>query len=345
MPSALGRKWKRGANKSNLCHGYVIYRMLVTPGDLLRMRLQRINEIGYDREDRYYFVLDDNRLYRRTEAASPPPSPPKPKAKSKKARPANRATKRRRTREAEVFAHSDDDEKHDNEEKDIDASKQDDDGFGGRRWECIAITLSEYQDFLQAIAKSRDLDEKALHKRITDDVLPIIEQAEAYHLRKKQKQEREMMNIQKLATAKRSTRIEAKAEKERHEREVYEAEQKRRSDLAEAEAYQKRQQKMDTDRESRMMTREQRLKEREMKRILHEQELARMSEEEKKADAGESRLSERHLKAEMEKTKKELAALQEEDDWTFDCSKCGQHGANWVGIIDPIDNALLTCLG
>ena len=208
--------------------------------------------------------------------------------------------------------------------------KREDGGLGGRRWECIAITLPDYQDFLQSIVKSRHPDERLLHKRITDDILPIIEQAEAYALRKKQKQEREMLNIQKLASAKRSTRIEAKLEKERHEREAYEAAQRRKSEVAEAEAYQRTQEKMDMDRESRMMTREQRLKEREMKRILHEQELARMSEEEKKADAGESRVSERQLRAEMEKTKKVLAALQHEDEWTFDCSKCGQHGANLV---------------
>ena len=207
---------------------------------------------------------------------------------------------------------------------------ENDDGFGGRTWECVAITLEQYRNFLDSVKKSRDPDEKALHKRISDDVMPIIEQAEASQLRKQQRRERELINMQKLATAKRSSRLEAKIERERQEREVLEAEQKRRADLAEAQAYQKRQHKMEEDRESRMMTREQRLKDRELKRILHEEDLARMSEEEKKVDAGEARLSERHLKAEIEKKKKELAALQQEDDWTFDCSKCGKHGTNWV---------------
>lgn len=243
----------------------------------------------------------------------------------------NRAAKRRRARETEMCNSTNDGESDlQGEKEETAAYKNEDGGLGGRRWECIAITLLDYEEFLQSIAKSRHPDERLLHKRITDDVLPVIEQAEAYSLRKKQKQEREMLNIQKLASAKRSSRIEAKLEKERHEREAYEAEQRRRSEVAEAEAYQRKQEKMDIDRESRMMTREQRLKEREMKRILHEQELARMSEEEKKADAGESRVSERQLRAEMEKTKKVLAALQNEDEWTFDCSKCGQHGANLV---------------
>ena len=296
-----------------------------------------MNEIGYDRHDNYYFVLDDNRLYSRTEAPLPPPPAPKPKSSSKKGKAAARASKRRKTRETEESANDADIETPQPEVREHEETElQPDDGFGGRTWECIAITLDQYRDFLESIKKSRDPDEKALHRRIEADVMPIIEQAEASQLRKKQRQERELLNIQKLATAKRSSRLEAKMERERQEREVLEAEQKRRADLAEAQAYQKRQNKMEEDRESRMMTREQRLKDRELKRILHEEELARMSEEEKKVDAGEARLSERHLKAEMEKKKKELAALQEEDDWTFDCSKCGKYGTNWVESALPV---------
>lgn len=86
----------------------------------------------------------------------------------------------------------------------------------------------------------------------------------------------------------------------------------------------------DKDRESRIMTREQRLKEREMRRILHEQELANLSEDSKRLDHGEGRLSERHLKAEMEKRKKALEELSRETDWDFDCSGCGAHGQNLV---------------
>ena len=293
--------------------------------------MQRINEIGFDRQDRSYFALDDNRLYRRTEAPPTPPPAPKPKAKSKTAQAAARASKRRRTRRAE---HSADDADVDTPQPDAEhgasEQKKDDAGFGGRKWECVAISLSDYQGFLASIAKSRDAAEKALHKTVTDNILPIIEQAEASQTRKKQRQEKELLNMQKLAGAKRSSRIEAKMEREKQERDAIEAEQKRKADLAEAEAYEKRQHRMDMDRESRMMTREQRIKEREMKRILHEQELERMSEEERRVDAGESRLSERNLKAEMAKRKRELAALEEEDDWTFDCSRCGQYGTNWV---------------
>ncbi|KAL9100943.1 MAG: hypothetical protein Q9163_003742 [Psora crenata] len=289
----------------------------------------RMNEIGYDKHERYYFVLDDNRLYRRTEAPLPiPPRTSKPKAGTRKAKAAARSSKRRSTKEAIESANDSDvgrpQPEDDGEEVKVPAE---DNGFGGRKWECVAITLSQYQDFLESIKKTRDPDEKALYKRVTEEVMPVIEQVQASQLRKKQRQERELLNIQKLATAKRSSRLEAKMDRERQEREEREAQRKRKADLAEAHAYERQQQKMAEDRESRMMTREQRLRERELKRILHEEELARMSEEEERVGAGESRLSERQLKAEMEKKKRELAAL-EEDVWFFDCSKCGVHGEN-----------------
>ena len=208
--------------------------------------------------------------------------------------------------------------------------EEDNDDFGGRKWECIAVTLADYQSFLETITKSRDYDEKDLYRRITDEVLPVIEKAEESRLRKKQRQERELQNLQKLATAKRSSRLEAKQERERQEQEATDAARKRITDLLAAKQDHERQKKMEAARESRMMTREQRIKEREYKRILHEEELANLSEENKKVESGEARLSERHLKTEMEKKKKELAALAEFDEWFFDCSKCGVHGTNLV---------------
>ena len=90
-----------------------------------------------------------------------------------------------------------------------------------------------------------------------------------------------------------------------------------------------------------MMTREQRLKEREVKRILHEEELKRLEEDSKKLDQNEARLSERHLKAEMQRRQQELEKLAEEEDWVFDCSVCGLHGENLVILIQwPLFGAL-----
>jgi DNA-directed RNA polymerase len=80
------------------------------------------------------------------------------------------------------------------------------------------------------------------------------------------------------------------------------------------------------------MTREQRIKEREYKRILKEEELERDAAEQKRIEEGEVRGSDRNLKQRIEKTKKELEDLSAEEDWTFDCSGCGVHGKNLVSI-------------
>lgn len=285
-----------------------------------------MEEIGYDAQERLYFVLDDNRLYRRTDPPIPPPVASKPKANSKKGRAAARASKRRKVVE------EDDDEEggvsHVSDQTEVTAGDEEN-TFAGRKWECIAVTLPEYRDFLSTL-KTRNPDEKYLHKHITDEVLPIVSKAEEAQLRKQQKMAREMQTLEKLATAKRSSRLAGKQEREQAEREAAEAERKRKADLEAALRDQERQKNMAEQRESRMMTREQRLKEREYKRILHEEELKKLAEDEGKVDAGEARLSERHLKAEMAKRKKELEELQQEDDWTFDCSVCGVYGENLV---------------
>lgn len=283
-----------------------------------------------DKQNRLYYVLDDNRLYCRTEPPPPPPPPiTKAKGKSKKAKAAARASKRRKVVET--------DESAENVEEEADGDGQGDivpeeDGFGGSKWECVAITLGQYREFLETIRKSKNMDEKDLHTRITEDVLPVIEKAEEAQQRKIARRERELMTLQKLATAKRSGRIASKMDKEREDREAAEAERKKHADLVEAKKEQERQKVMEEARESRMMTREQRLKEREYKRILHEEELANLSEDSRKLETGEARMSERHLKAEMEKRKKELDKLAQEDEWFFDCSKCGVHGENLVSI-------------
>ena len=285
-----------------------------------------MEEIGYDAQERLYFVLDDNRLYRRTDPPIPPPPMSKPKAKSKKGRAAARASKRRKVVE------EDDDEEDDIShitEQTEGAAGTEEDGFAGRNWECVAVTLPEYRDFLSTL-KTRNFDENYLHQHITGEVLPILAKAEEAQLRKQQKMAREMHALEKLATAKRSSRLAGKQEREQAEREAAEAERKRKVDLEAAVRDQERQKNMAEQRESRMMTREQRLKDREYKRILHEEELKKLAEDESKIDAGEARLSERHLKAEMAKRKRELEELQQEDDWTFDCSVCGVYGENLV---------------
>ncbi|KAI9932907.1 hypothetical protein MW887_009159 [Aspergillus wentii] len=279
----------------------------------------RIEEIGYDREGCYYYVLDDNRLYRRTDPPLPPPKAAKPKAKSRSAR-AARASKQRKVSSAA-------DEEADEDIKDVDGDASED-PYTRMKWECVAVTLPEYQQFLDTIRTTRDADEKILRDTIVEHVLPLLEKEEEAQERKRVKREKELVNLQMLAGAKRSSRIAGKAEKERHEREAAEAARKHEEDLAVARKEQDKQKKLESERQSRMMTREQRIKDREQKRLLHEAELERIAEEQQKLERGESRASERHLKAELERQRKNLQDLNQEDQWIFDCSGCGVHGEN-----------------
>ncbi|KAL3484976.1 hypothetical protein BJX62DRAFT_217914 [Aspergillus germanicus] len=282
----------------------------------------RIEEVGYDRQGRYYYILDDNRLYRRTDPPLPPPKPTKSKTKTKrKSARAARASKRRK-----VTGHDYDE---DSDEDNTEPLEEPADPFSAMKWECIAITLDDYRNFLDSIRSTRDADEKILRGRIEEQVLPIIEQEEVAQERQKVKREKELFNLQLLAGAKRSSRLAQKSEKERHEREAIEAAQKREEELAAARKEEERLKKMENDRHSRIMTREQRIKDRERNRVLQEAELQRIQEEQQKLEKGESRISERQLKAELEKQRKNLEELSQEDEWIFDCSGCHVHGENW----------------
>jgi len=80
------------------------------------------------------------------------------------------------------------------------------------------------------------------------------------------------------------------------------------------------------------MTREQRIREREAKRILEEEELRKLEENREKLASNQGRISERQLKVEMRKRKEELQKLSEEDEWTFDCDVCHLYGENLVRL-------------
>ncbi|EGP91599.1 uncharacterized protein MYCGRDRAFT_33646, partial [Zymoseptoria tritici IPO323] len=299
----------------------------------------RMEPLGWDKDDRAYFVLDDNRLYRRSDEPLPPPSPvqkkskPKPKPKSKAAkkdvRPRTRGTrssKRQKVEESE-------EEEEPEEEQEMEHTAVDD-----TTWELIAITLEEYQEFLATIFRSRDPNEKRLRARIEEDVLPIIEKRAEAVRQKQLKKLRELENEQKMATAKRSSRLAGKAEREAQERAEREAEEKKIADLKMAREEQERQKRIEEGHESRRLTREQRLREREAKRILHEEELAKLEEDAERAGsqgpdsdsiAESKRISERQRVTQKEQHKKELEKLAEEEgNWFFDCSVCGVHGEN-----------------
>ena len=222
---------------------------------------QRIEPFGWDSEDRTYFLLDDDRLYRRTDAPIPPTpvkaqSKPKSKAKSKaKAKPRARGT--RASKRIRLSSHPEDSDEaldsfvaadipvDDKAEDAATAAPPEDETFGGMKWECVAVTMDEYQDFLESIRRSRDPNEKALYKATMESVMPILEKRAEAQRQKMLRKQREMENLQKLATAKRSSRLADKQERQREIEEAAAAEQKRLADLAMARKEQRRQEQMD----------------------------------------------------------------------------------------------------
>ncbi|KAK4165821.1 reticulocyte-binding protein 2 a [Cladorrhinum sp. PSN259] len=281
----------------------------------------RIEAYGWDRQDRTYFVLDDNRVYRMTEA---PPAAAKPKKNTKKARAAQRATKRRRVSSG-IASDAEDDAGDEASEIGLSAELEDD-GLGGMKWECLAVTLEEVRELLSTWQKTKDANEKILRDQLQEHLLPILEQQEESRKRKQQQREKELLNLEKMAHAKRSSRIAGKLEHQKMEEQAREEERKRREEEVVRRKEEKRRAKMEQERNTRLLSREQRLKEREVRRVKHEEELAHLSEDSKSTSSGIARMSERRRLAEIEKNKKALQELDEEqEDWIFDCI-CGAYG-------------------
>ncbi|KAI4641595.1 hypothetical protein J4E93_007692 [Alternaria ventricosa] len=287
--------------------------------------LWRMEPTGWDSQERSLFVLDDNRMYRMTDPP-PPPEPTKAKAKSK-AKPkksrGSRASKRQKASTPEPEEVEEEEQANDEQQ-----SQEVDDGLGGKKWECICVTLEDYQEYMSSIRKSRDPNEKVLYKRLQEDVMPVMEGLAEEQAKKQARKMKELENMQKLATAKRSSRISSRLEKQKEVEEAEAAERRRQEELAMAKAEQEKQKKMEEAQDSRRMTREQRLKERETAKILKEEELRKLQENEQKLASNNARLSERHLKAMMKKHESDLKRLNEEEDWFFDCEKCGTYGSN-----------------
>ncbi|KAI0427290.1 hypothetical protein F5Y09DRAFT_316705 [Xylaria sp. FL1042] len=282
----------------------------------------RIEPTGWDSEDRTYFILDDNRLYRLTPA--PPLIPAwKPKKNTKKAKAAARASKRRRTSRSAAQSRdiADDDPTSDVEE----AHEPEDDGLGGAKWECIGVGLGDIQKFLATLRKTRDDNEKILRDTIEEHLLPILEKQEESRKRKALQREKELLNLEKMAHAKRSSRIAGKAEQQRLQQQARDEEEKRQREEKAARKQEQIRLKMEKEHDKRAKSREERLKEREVRRLQHEEDLAQLSEDSKSL-GGDTRMSERRLKAEITKNKKVLQNLEDEaDDWIFDCV-CGVYG-------------------
>ncbi|OHE91753.1 PHD-finger domain-containing protein, partial [Colletotrichum orchidophilum] len=276
----------------------------------------RIEPIGWDKDDRTYFVLDDNRVYRMTE----PPNPPTPKKRPKAAKYGSRSNKRRRVSAPNEADHAD---QSANESTDVVADTTEDNSLGSMKWECLAVSLEDVQEIIKSFHKTKDDNEKILRNQLQEHLLPILEKQEVSRKRKEQQRERELSNLAKMANAKRSSRIANKAEQQKQEEKAQENAKVLQVRRAAEKKQEQQQLKIEKERDLRLESRENRLKEREARRLQHERELSQLSEDNR---SGSGRISERRLQAEIEKNKRALEQLEdEEEDWIFDCI-CGVYG-------------------
>jgi hypothetical protein len=247
-----------------------------------------------------------------------------PKKNSKKAKASARASKRRRISTAAASDTGDGGDEGSDDGQHV--TQPEDDGLGGRHWECIAVTLDEVRELLGPMDKTKDSNERILRDQLRDHLLPILEKQEESKKRKQQQRERELLALEKMAHAKRSSRLAHKMEHQRAEEQAREEERRRREEEAIARKEEQKQSKIERERERRLVSREQRLKEREARRLQHEEELAHLSEDSRHVGSGDGRLSERRLQAEIDKNKQALKEIEEEEeDWVFDCA-CGVYG-------------------
>lgn len=211
---------------------------------------QRVDPCGWDSEERSYFLFDDDRLYRQTDP--PLPEPPKKILKGRTPKKAKRASRRRSSRvipdttpevDSEDIEMKDDVMEEDQDELVHDLTYEP--NFENKKWECVAITLEDYTTFLDGIKRSRDPDEKNLHRYLTNEILPVLLQKEEERQRKEQRRLKEMENLNKLATAKRSSRLAVKAEKQKEVDAAEEAERKKMAELDMAHKEQEKQRQLE----------------------------------------------------------------------------------------------------
>ncbi|KAA8908483.1 hypothetical protein FN846DRAFT_945361 [Sphaerosporella brunnea] len=195
----------------------------------------RMEPCGFDCHGNTYYILDDNRLYKRTPWVF----------ESKKAKAAKRtgkATKRRRV----------------SSEPPEDAS--DETKTPGGVWSCVCATLHDWTIFVNSIESSKDPDEKALCAYLKQDVMPVLNKVWVEMEKQRQLQAA-------VANRKRSSRLDEKMARQREDEERAAAERREAKEVAASLKDKQENERKDKEREQRMKLREQRMKEREIQKL------------------------------------------------------------------------------
>lgn len=192
------------------------------------------------------------------------------------------------------------------------------------KWECVAVSLEDVEGFLQSLQHSRDENEKVLRAQIQDHLVPILQQQEESRRKKALQRERDLLNLAKMANAKRSSRIADRVEQKKRDEQEEEEERRREAEAAAIRRAEKQRRERERERDSRLMSRERRLKDREARQLRHREDIAQMSDE-SKAEGSQKRSSSRQLRQAIEQRKQALQDLGDGEDWVFDC-ECGVYG-------------------
>ena len=159
---------------------------------------QRIEPYGWDAQDRTYYVLDDNRVYRLSDPPAAVVSKAKPKPKKTYGSSSRLSTRRRAVSDVAENPEPN----GDNDQGNTHGSD-----CGGMKWECVAVTLEDVRLLINNMRKTRDGNEKVLRDQLEVHLLPILERQNESRKRKQERHEREMLNLAKMANAKRSSQI------------------------------------------------------------------------------------------------------------------------------------------
>ncbi|KAM3505839.1 hypothetical protein MY11210_007799 [Beauveria gryllotalpidicola] len=276
----------------------------------------RIEPYGWDADDRTYYVLDDNRVYRFSEASEPPVR----KSKKQKTYGANIRSGRGRQSGRSITEYAAAPKSSDPDSPQVKSNS------GGLDWECVAVTLDDVRRLVDKFRKTRDANERILRNQLHAHLLPILEKQEESRKRKQAQHQRELLSLAKMANAKRSSRIAGKVEQRKEEEEARAQRDMAEKALQIEQGERRKQIKSERERDFRIFSREKRLKERAARRRLHEEELAQLSEGHNPASDGRARISGRQLQSAIDRNRLALKELEvEEEDWTFDCV-CGLYG-------------------
>ncbi|CAG8497949.1 9873_t:CDS:10 [Dentiscutata heterogama] len=251
----------------------------------------RVTPVGYDSKGNTYWLFDDNRLCKE--------SPKKDVSKKQKSKVKN--TRRSRAKHVpsevnETIAET-------------------------TNWETVCVTIAEWEEFPKRFEKSRNVQEKAFYKLLTEDLLPQI--LAALH-----EKEKERKKLDALANRKRSSRI----QKREFEKQEADRAAQLKKDQDEREEKTKQEElarlKAERDREARSQARERRSKEREQRLLARDDKLKKEQETtiERQHVIKIKRVSDIQDHLTPPDTTFQVKN-QNPEDWYFDCL-CGISGTN-----------------